>query len=50
MIPFSALEISLASRDKNISREAALEELENELGFSLEKIHECDIMREYFEK
>ena len=50
MIPFSALEISLASRDKNISREAAMAELENELGFSLEKIPECAIMREYFEK
>lgn len=47
MIPFSALEISLASRDKNITREAALAELENELGFSLEEIPECAIMKEY---
>lgn len=50
MIPFSALEIALASRDRNISKEDALSELENELGFSLEEIPECSIMREYFEK
>ena len=50
MIPFSALEISLASRDKNVSKETALAELENELGFSLEEVPECIIMREYFEK
>ena len=50
MIPFSALEISLASRDKNISREDALSELETELGFSLEAIPECSVMKEYFKK
>jgi hypothetical protein len=50
MIPFSALEISLASRDKNISREDALSELEAELGFSLEAIPECSVMKEYFKK
>lgn len=50
MIPFSALEIALASRDQNLSRESALEELENELGFSLEEVPECAVMREYFQK
>lgn len=35
MIPFSAIEISLASRNKNITREQAVYELENTLGFSL---------------
>lgn len=49
MIPFSALEIALASRDKNLSRETALEELEQSLGFSLEEIPECAIMRGYFQ-
>ncbi len=49
MIPFSALEISLASRDKNISKQEALSELKSALGFSLEEIPECAIMKEYFE-
>ena len=48
MIPFSALEISLASRDKNITREQAVYEIGNTLGFSLEEIPECAIMREFF--
>ena len=50
MIPFSAIEISLASRDKNISREQAVYEIENALGFSLTEIPECRIMREFFEE
>lgn len=50
MIPFSALEISLASRDRNITREEALEELKTSLGFSTEEIPECAIMKEYFEQ
>lgn len=50
MIPFSALEISLASRDKNVSREDALKELKEELGFSLDEIPECEIMKAYFKK
>lgn len=49
MIPFSALELALASRDCNVSREAALAELEQEIGFCLEEIPECALMREYFE-
>lgn len=49
MIPFSALEISLASRNKNISREDAIYELNSHLGFSLEEVPECKIMRGYIE-
>ena len=50
MIPFSAIEISLASRDKNITREQAIYEIENTLGFSLTEIAECEIMREFLNK
>ena len=48
MIPFSALEIAIASQNKNLSREEAIAEMKNALGFSLEEIPECAIMREYF--
>lgn len=47
MIPFSALEIAIASRNKNLSREDALTELSSSLGFSLTEIPECRIMKEY---
>ena len=47
MIPFSALEISIASRSNNLTREEALEELKKSLGFSLDEIPECAIMRGY---
>lgn len=47
MIPFSALEIAISSRDRNQTREEALAELNNSLGFSLEEIPECTIMKEY---
>ena len=47
MIPFSALEIAIASRDRNQTREEALAELNKSLGFSLEEIPECTIMKEY---
>lgn len=50
MIPFSALEISLASRDKALSRADAIKELDSALGFSLTEIPECAIMREYIEQ
>ena len=50
MIPFSALEIAIASRSNNLSREDALAELKASLGFSLEEIPECAIMREYIEQ
>lgn len=49
MIPFSALEIALASRDGNVSREDAIREMREALGFSLDEIDECAIMKEYLE-
>ena len=50
MIPFSALEIAIASRSNNLSREEALAELRASLGFSLDEVPECAIMREYLKK
>ncbi len=47
MIPFSALEIAIASGENNVTRESAIEELKSSLGFSLEEIPECAIMKEY---
>lgn len=50
MIAFSALEISLASRDGNVTKEEAMQELKTSLGFSLDEIPECAVMKEYFKK
>lgn len=50
MIPFSALEISLASNSRNLSREAAIREMEESLGFSLTEVPECEIMRAVLEE
>lgn len=47
MIPFSALEIAIASQNKNLSREEAIAEINASLGFSLDEIPECAVMREY---
>lgn len=47
MIPFSALEFSLASRTCGRSREEMMYEMEHLLGFSLDEIPECAIMREF---
>jgi len=47
MIPFSAIELSLASRDKNLSKEEAIYEIKNCLGFSVEEPPECLIMKNY---
>ena len=48
IIPFSAIEISLATRNRNLSREEAIFEIEKFLGFSLTKVPEykqmCDFM------
>lgn len=49
MIPFSALEISLASREKALSRDEAIAELNASLGFGLDEIPECAVMKAYFE-
>ena len=50
MIPFSAVEISLASRNRNLSREQAISEIENSLGFSLEEIPETEIMCDFLKE
>lgn len=47
MIPFSALEFSLASKNCGRSKEEYLYEMKHLLGFSLEEISECKIMREF---
>lgn len=47
MIPFSSLEISLASRDGNVSRADAIDEMRGAMGFSTEEAAECCIMKEY---
>lgn len=44
MIPFSALEIALASRNCGRSKEELLYEMEHLLGFSPEPLPECDLM------
>lgn len=49
MIPFSALEIALASRDGNITREQAIEEMKTALGFTLDELPECAVMKEYLD-
>ena len=50
MIPFSALEFSLASKKCGRSKEESLYEMEHFLGFSLREIPECAIMREFLEE
>ena len=50
MIPFSALEIAIASRSNNVSGEEALAELKTSLGFSLDEVPECAIMCEYIKE
>ncbi|MBU1141077.1 MAG: hypothetical protein KKG64_00995, partial [Firmicutes bacterium] len=47
MIPFSAIEISLASGKGHLSREQAVIELKSHMGFSLEEVDECSIMKNY---
>ena len=47
MIPFSALEMAIASSNNNLSREEAVSEIKNSLGFSLDEVPECAVMREY---
>lgn len=50
MIPFSAIEISLASRSCGRTREEHIYEMENLLGFTLDELPECAIMRAYIEE
>ena len=47
MIPFSAIEFSLASKNCGRTKEESLYEMQNLLGFSLNEIPECKIMREF---
>ena len=49
MIPFSALEFSLASKKCGRSKEEMLYEMEHLLGFSLDEIPECAIMQQFLE-
>lgn len=48
MIPFSALEMAFASQTKALTKEEAITEIEGSLGFSIEEIPECIIMRSFF--
>jgi len=49
-IPFSAIEISLASSRDNYSHEEAMNELKKHLGFSLNEIPSCIMVKEYLNK
>lgn len=50
MIPFSALEISIASRNGNATRDDAVKEMRTALGLTLDEPPECAIMRGYIEQ
>jgi hypothetical protein len=47
MIPFSAIEISLASQKNHLERKMAIREMKENMGFSLEEIRECTLMKNY---
>ncbi|MDP3130095.1 MAG: hypothetical protein Q8N15_02050 [Bacillota bacterium] len=47
VIPFSAVELAIASREGNVTREEAKREMEHHLGFSLSRVPECAIMEAY---
>ena len=49
VIPFSAVELSIASREGNVTREEAMRELKRHLGFSLERVPECAVMEAYLD-
>lgn len=49
MIPFSAIEMALASRNQCRSREEILKEAELHLGFSLDEPCECAVMLKFLE-
>lgn len=50
VIPFSALELALASRKESLTREEALRELRDVLGFAREPVSECRLMRRVLEE
>lgn len=47
MIPFSAIEISLASKRNHVSKEEAIHEIKTHMGFSYDAIHSCQTMHAY---
>ena len=49
MIPFSAIELALVTRDKNLTREQAIAEIKHHLGFSLTPPVECALMEAYMD-
>ena len=50
MIPFSALEISLAGRNRLNSKDEIIYEMEHFLGFSLDELPECSVMCDYIKE
>ncbi len=50
MMPFSALEISLASSRRNYTKEQAMNEVKKHLGFSLEEVSSCKLVKEYLKR
>ena len=50
LIPFSALEMALASGTKSLSKEESIQEIKTHLGFSLEEVPECKIMTQFIDK
>lgn len=49
-IPFSALEISLSSKNCGRTREETITEMKNSLGFTLEELPECRFIHEYLDE
>ncbi len=47
VIPFSAIEISLATRDRSLPRDEAISEIRAHLGFTLGDVPECALMYRY---
>ena len=50
MIPFSAIELALATQSKALSKEEAIQEIKEAMGFSLQEVPECAIMRDYINR
>ncbi|MFA5006545.1 MAG: hypothetical protein WC509_03645 [Candidatus Izemoplasmatales bacterium] len=49
VIPFSAIELAIASREGNVARDEAIREMKGQLGFSLTQPPECAVMEAYLE-
>ena len=50
MIPFSAIEMAIASKNKCLNKQEAINEIKNHLGFSLNEVPECQIVKEYINR